>query len=166
MRLAERHTWVGKDPARRPAGAEDVGRRLASIVASNPGDDLTVPLGVADELTSTRRYPTVATFQSPQLPLLQVSREQIRTRGIDTIRAVSSAVRKWAGRLTPRRRWVLGIALAAAFVIVVVSLVTNNGTPPVSPAPAITIPPPAPGSSPLPAPLVRSLDNLAQAVNS
>jgi hypothetical protein len=150
-----------KDSSHRPADAEAVRRRLASIVANDPESDLTVPLVISDELTSTRQYSPDATWSAPP-PLTQGI-----GRSINLFRIPSLAASKLRARISLSGRWGAGLAVVALLAIVLAIFVSSNNSPSTPPsAPAITIPAPAPGTSPLPAPLVRSLNNLARSVES
>ena len=152
-----------KDASSRPADAEVVRSRLASIVVVNhPQNDLTVPLVISDELTSTRQYPSDATW-SASPPSVQ----RLHSGTLDWIRVLTSAVSKSWARVSLRGRWGVGLAVAVILAITFAIVTSNNNTPSAPPsAPAITIPAPSPGASPLPAPLVRSLNNLARSVES
>ena len=152
-----------KDASRRPADAEVVRSRLASIVVLNdPEEDLTAPLVISDELTSTRQYSPDVTW-SAAAPSVQ----QPPSGPFDSIRVLGSAASKLWARVSLRGRWGVGLAVAMILAITLGVVISNNDTSSTPPSvPVITIPAPSPGASPLPAPLVRTLNDLARSVGS
>jgi serine/threonine-protein kinase len=152
-----------KDPARRPSDAESVRRRLRGVSAESE-NDLTLPLPISEraarlpiteELVATRQFPTdVTVTRFLASPPGDSDGEPRRGR--------ESAI----PRPRHRRRWAVVASLVVVLGITVGTLASSN-TPPKSPSlPAITIPPPAAGASPLPAPLVKALNNLARSTAS
>jgi serine/threonine-protein kinase len=179
-----------KDASRRPANADVVRSRLASIVVSASQDDLTMPLVISEEVTRSRPGSVVVNAPQTDLTIPLVISEEVtstRQRPVDTTwpgptpevprpratpasrLADTSAVSKASTRASLRTRWGVGLAVAVilAIAIAVVATIANNNPPSAPPtAPSITIPAPSPGSAPLPSTLVRSLNNLARSVDS
>lgn len=154
-----------KDPIRRPADAEVVRRRIALIDKNSPGDELTVPLRLSDDNTSTRGYTSTREYVASTQPTSEPVTGLLSAGGAIAVRWASSIASRWRHQDRRRKRQVLAVVLAAALVLAIVAsqLVVAPTTP--SP-PARSTPPTAPGTSPLPAPLARSLDNLARSVGS
>jgi hypothetical protein len=152
-----------KDAARRPADAEVVRNRLASIaVVDDPPGDLTVPLVISDEMSSTRQYPAGATWSAPA-----PHKSRRGSGAFDALRVLTSSVSKLWARISLRGRLGIGLAIAVILTITLAIVIPTNNSPSAPPsAPAITIPAPSRGTSRLPAPLVRSLNNLARSVES
>ena len=159
-----------KNPADRPADAELVRRRLVSVVPNTPGDDLTAPipltqeaasLSITEELVATREYPSDASSSAPRAQLSQPA-----VTAVDPRHGLASAVSKPPGRRLHRGRWGIVISLVVALVITLVVVASDNTPSKLPSLPAITIPAPVSGASPLPAPLVKALNNLARSVAS
>jgi serine/threonine protein kinase len=150
-----------KDASHRPADAEVVRSRLAAIdVVANAADVRTIPLAIADDLASTCQYSANTSWTAP-LPSVQ----QPPRPSFNPVHHFTTAIsRSWA-RISHRKRWAAGFAAAVILGITLPLLILNSHSPAASPtAPALTIPATSPGSSPLPASLVRSLNDLARSV--
>jgi len=157
-----------KNPAHRPADAELVRRRLVSVVLTTPGNDLTAPIPltedtasipITEELVATRQYPPDTSSSAPRPQASPPA-----GAAFDPRRGLASAVSKSRSRHSHRGRWVIAISLMVALVITLVVVASDNTPPKLPSLPAITIPAPLSGASPLPAPLVKALNNLARSV--